>query len=152
MDTGIRATIKHYWLIFSKGKSSFQNKICKNLGHVSVLARDKYNWYILDPRPDRLAVEILPYEISDNVPLKLKRKNQSLKILKVAVNHVTDKEEICWTHIFMPHFVNCTTIVKYLIGIKIKAYTPYALYKKLKRRRKLAKRFIKNYILDVEEI
>lgn len=112
------------YIIFRDGKHFFQRFIKEGFGHVSVLKRDKYNWYRIEPYNDRISFEILPFSAESEKPLEHYLGQDDVKIIKV-IREVA-KRKVYSISFF--HFMNCVSVCKYIIGIKNRCITPYALY------------------------
>lgn len=117
---------KEYWLIFKHSEHWSQTFLKKGFGHCYVVTRDKFEWYVLDPKSYGINVQILGYPLSDDVPRILK--NRGHKVIKLIIKN-TDKQ-----YFRLPRFVTCITLVKYFMCIKVFALTPYQLFKQLRCR------------------
>lgn len=116
-----------YWLVFKQSQGYWLQKFLHyGFGHVFVVTRDAYNWIVIDPHKLKLVTVIAPYKVSENFPRMLI--NDGYKVLKVSTY---DRETGIKLRYFQLNF--CVPIVKYVLGIKVKAWTPYGLYKKLLR-------------------
>jgi hypothetical protein len=136
----------HYdmWLIFKQGEGYWMQRFLKKgFGHVLLLTKDQYNWIYLDPHKLRLTCGIPPYTVDDNLPKMLK--DEGYTVIQVTF---FDRD----THKKLRHsrLNNCVSFVKYAMGIKLWAFTPYGLYKKLLRLNK-TQRFI-NGITEVKHV
>lgn len=117
---------KEYWLVFKHSEHWSQFFLKKGFGHCYIVMKDKFEWYVLDPKSYGINVQILGYSLKDDVPRILKK--QGHKVIKIITKN-TDKQ-----YFKLPRFVTCITLVKYFMGIKIFSLTPYQLFKKLRYR------------------
>ena len=108
-----------WWTLFMK--SGFE--------HCLILTQDEFNWFTIDPTRRNLDFLILYYDPIYNFPHELRTKT-NVKIIQITMS--PPKKEILMTKFFL---INCVTIVKYIIGLHMRAYTPWQLYKKLRRLR-----------------
>ena len=116
--------IKECYLIFCKG-THWTNWFEKDgFGHIIILDKDKYNWYMVEGRKNILGVKILGRDVKDNLPEKMAR-GLGYKIIKVTYDADGYKSFMKLT------FMSCVEIAKYYIGLKCWSRTPYGLYKKL---------------------
>lgn len=114
-----------YWIVFKHSTHWTQRFLKAGFGHCYVLTKDKYNWYTIDPRTCRLELQILGYAVNDDVPRIFK--SQGCNVVKVMAYDVRKSR----LHFKSLAFINCVGIVKYVLGVKLLAFTPYQLYKKL---------------------
>lgn len=91
---------------------------------MAVIFKDEFNWVMIDPRGNSLYHKILPYRVTEDVPAMFKKNYTVVEYRRSVLNSVLPQ----WG------WVGCTSIVKYIIGIKnILIFTPYQLYKELVR-------------------
>lgn len=119
---------KTYWLVFTNGDSEVHKLMKSGFGHVFLLMRDEYNWMLIDPRAKCLDVDILPNDIRDNVP-KLFKDNGN-RVLEIEAK-VVKKNKPRLLNYLIPRYVTCTSVIKYVLGIKLMGITPYSLYRRL---------------------
>lgn len=116
-----------YWLVFKQSEGYWLQKFLKKgFGHVFVITKDDYNWIVIDPHKLKLMTVIAPYQTSENFPRLLV--NDGYKVLKVTTYDRKTSNKLCYWQ-----FNFCVPIVKYILGIKVKSWTPYGLYKKMLR-------------------
>lgn len=118
--------MKECWVVFKHSTHWSQRFLKSGFGHCYVLTKDKYCWYTVDPRTHGLQMQILGCPVTDDVPRMLK--NDGNTVVRV-MSYDIRKHRL---HFRFPCLVNCVTLVKYILGIKATAFTPYQLYKKLK--------------------
>lgn len=116
------------YVIFKGSKHFFQRLLKKDFGHVTVLKRDKYNWYKFEPFNDYLRLDILPYAATSMKPIDNYLLEDGVKIIKV-IREVKNRQ-IFSVSFF--HFMNCVSVCKYILGIKNLCLTPYRLFRWLK--------------------
>lgn len=116
---------ENYWLVFKQSQGYWLQKFLRvGFGHVFVVTKDDYNWIVIDPHKLKLVTVIAPFKASEDFPRILVK--DGYKVIKVSTyDRETSKKLRYW----QPNF--CVPIVKYILGIKVNAWTPYGLYKKL---------------------
>lgn len=130
----VKDSLQKYWLYFIPGQSKVQNWFCNGLGHITILTRDKKQWYLIDPQPHRLKFEPLPFEIDENVPLELKKLiNTNTCVFLLIDNKQIKQIKYKWWYFLLPRFVSCVAIVEYILGVKLKGATPWGVAKHLKK-------------------
>lgn len=115
--------VKEFWIGFTRGCYRMSRFLKKGFQHTYVLTKDYDNWIELNPRNHALEFFVLPFKLEVDVPgLLVREKGHSC--IYVKIEHRKKKN---------PNFnifstVHCVNIVKYIVGIKVFAYTPYQLY------------------------
>lgn len=127
-----------YYVVFSKGSNKFVRFLEKGFGHVYLFGKDKFNWFLIEPAGGFLRINILPNSIDAHI--RDIAVENDCKILEVKTEPDVEK-----VHSSIFGCISCSTVVKYILGIKGIAWTPYMLYKGLQDRR------FKN-ILTVKEV
>lgn len=119
-------SVRHdVWLIFKQGEGYWLQRFLKRgFGHVLLLGKDKYNWLYLDPHQLKLTWGIPPFQVSENLPRLMR--NDGYTVLKI-----TFFDRATFQKIRHSRLNNCVSFIKYALGIKVLAFTPYQLYKKL---------------------
>lgn len=116
--------ISEYFLVFTDSSQWISEWLKPHFAHCYILQRDQYNWFVLNPERLHLRVEIAPVEATqDLIKLWCKPTDTVLK-LEFKPRHTTIR--FGWFGVF-----SCVTLVRYLLGLKLKALTPYGLYRKL---------------------
>lgn len=136
---------KTIWICFRDAQFFIRHFTKKGFGHVYVLMRDEFNWMMLDPRNNSLHIELLPFNASEDVPTLIK-KEMGHTILKIIVEDKIQK----WPNLNPFYMVQCVNIVKYILGIKVFAFSPYGLYRyliKMKRKNRY-----KKGIVEIEHV
>ena len=124
--------LKTYWVFFRDGENWLQRWVLKkDFGHIFLLTKDKYNWIFIDPLPDFLNTIILSYRAEEDVPAKIVEMTGARFVLINVEKDITRKQKIRPVAAFIPRFVSCVGIVKYILGLRSRAITPYGLYKEL---------------------
>ncbi len=118
--------IKEYWIGFRAAQYFIRHLMKKDFGHVYIIAKDQFNWVQIDPRNASLEVCILAFKPEDDVPEILNEK-YGHRFIRVEVEQKINK----WPNLNPFKMIHCVNIVKYILGIKMWAVTPYKLYKKL---------------------
>jgi hypothetical protein len=115
------------WLVFKQGEGYWLQKFLKKgFGHVLMVSKDEYNWIFHDPHRLRLTHGIAPYKVTEPVPRLLR--NEGYTVLKITFFDRSTKNSIRHSRLN-----NCVSFIKYALGIRIRAITPYSLYRKLLR-------------------
>ena len=117
------------YLIFRDGKHFFQKFIKKNFGHITILKKDKFNWFRVEPYNDRILFEILPFASDNDAPLQNYLKEVHGGVLRIRQKIITRD----YYSLSCFHFMNCVSVCKYILGIKNMCCTPYSLYEWLIR-------------------
>jgi len=131
------------WLIFREGSKWSKRYLKSGFGHVDILMKDDFNWYVVRPRNRLLEVKILDFKVEDNVPLMFKQMDYT-SMMKVNVEKEFDVRPTL--NIF--HLMNCVGIAKYMLGLFPYVFTPWQLYKYLNKIR-LGKIKVK-HVLSIE--
>jgi len=93
-----------------------------------MLTHDKFNWILIDPDWRFLNVKIMPYRAQFNLPKQMMKDSPGYKCLHVRHLESTEK------HLCVPwKWFSCVGIIKYSIGLNMWAFTPWQLYKRLKK-------------------
>ena len=131
-----------YWIVFKKGVGWYCPFMKQNFGHCLILTQDGFNWYICDPTRRKLEFKILSYNPKYNLPNFL-HKQEGHKLIKLTM--------LDTQHTYIPSitFFSCVTIVKYILNLKMVAFTPYQLYNKL---RKLERNLFKQVTYGIKSI
>lgn len=126
----------HNWIFFRKGKHCWQHLLKPGYGHIFIIARDDYNWVLIDPLFSFLSIKILNYNIKENVVEKIKSGYEVSDCFYIKLKDVPYKSHFK-LNIFNP--INCVGAIKYYLGIK-KWYiiTPYQLVRYLLQKRYFA--------------
>ena len=135
---------KEYWIVFKDTDRWWKPFVKNGFGHVCVLTKDEYNWYLIDPTMYCLEVVILPYNTNENVPHIYSNTTKS-RIIKIKRKDLP-KDKIS---IKLLSFVPCVSHVLYICGIHIFAKSPYSLYNKLL---KMSRNMNKKYSLGISDI
>ena len=115
------------FLIFKHGEGYWLQKFLrKGFGHVLMLTKDQYNWIALDPHRLKLCVVIPPYPATDDVPRMLVKDGYT--VLKIVFFERSTMKRIRHSRLN-----NCVSFIKYALGIRVRAITPYGLFKRLLR-------------------
>jgi hypothetical protein len=132
----VNTTIKRtYWLVFRPGGHWYTPLLKRNFGHVLVLTNNGENWLQLDPVANRLEPSVFDLDANVNLPRLLARQ-PNYSIIKLVLNELDTKRSI-----LRPFFLlTCVEIVKYIIGLRSFCFTPYGLYRRLLRAKRLQKK------------
>lgn len=133
--------IKTCWLVFCAATHWVRGFLHKDIGHVFMVIRDDYNWILVNHQMTDYEGGILPYERKENVPSKLVK--MGYRVLEV-------KYKRCSSIMRLPVILQCVTLVKFYLGIRLWAFTPYRLYKRLMKMGKNGR--YKSNILSVKYI
>ena len=116
--------MNEYYLVFGNGKHWLCKFLKKDFQHVFVIWRNIYGWHYLNPRNNCLETNPLPYLMKQDVPTIYAK--QGYTVVRLSMPQF--KKHI-GRHGFK--FTNCVWIIKYFLGLSVRAYTPYGLYKAL---------------------
>lgn len=122
--SSLSCTHKDYWLVFDKGQHWICKFLKKGFGHVFILVRDQYGWLAINPCSYGLEVTHLPFLKEQDAPRYFEK--QGDKVMRVSVP--AKKRSKVFHGV---RFFTCVWLIKYYLGITLKAYTPYGLYKAL---------------------
>ena len=93
-----------------------------------MIYKDQYDcWCGIDPSSYQLRPLILPFTPEMNVPHIFAKDFERFKVLKISKRIDESK---CFFKLGF-NSLSCVEIVKYTLNLKIRAFTPYRLYKKL---------------------
>lgn len=87
---------------------------------------------------------ILPYSADDDAAAKLKE--MGYNIIKITTKLVSKKKHPKFIHVAM----NCVSVIRYISGTTLYAFTPYGFYKRLLKMHQNGK--FKNNIVKVEMV
>ncbi|KKN70264.1 hypothetical protein LCGC14_0432890 [marine sediment metagenome] len=154
MKQDLTTLTQDFWLIFNKGENFFAEFFMKKgFGHIGILTRDKFNWFLLDPTYTELKIDILPFKPEDNVPRILLNKFRTHKIIKLTMmKNLHVNGNIAILKVFFPRVVSCVSMVKYIVGLKNNALTPYQLFLKLIKMKKNGISTYEKNILNIQYV
>ena len=121
---------KTFWIVFREGDFAIKRLFKRGFGHVYAITKDDFNWIGIDPQNRFLRFEILPYKTDQDVAAAILNAG-SCKILEVEIDGLE-------SHMFSLNpisLLNCVSQIKYLLGLRVLAQTPYRLYRRLLRMR-----------------
>lgn len=116
---------QEYYLVFTHGVTGWLTRWLKpNFSHMYVVTRDEYNWLLLNPTRGYLQYRLLPIPITQSpLPYLVKPGDTVLRIVFGVRN------DMRWFGFV--GLLNCVTLAKYMLGIRINCLTPFGLYKRL---------------------
>lgn len=120
--------IKEFWIGFKDASYFVRHFLKEGFQHAYVLAKSGDKWVELNPRNHAFEFFVLPYEGDVDVP-GLMVADHKHKFLHVIMEQKMKKQ--LDLNIFKT--LHCVNVVKYIMGIKLMAYTPWQLYKRLTR-------------------
>lgn len=132
--------MKEAWVVFDDGRWWTKHFLKKGFGHLFVIGRDKYNWFMFNPLTYGLGFKILPFEASEDVIKTLRKSHKNIVYLRYS-----EKNDQSFLSLFKP--TNCVEMIKYILGLKVKGYTPYAFFKQLVNMQKTNK-----YPININEV
>ena len=119
---------KNSYVFFCDSASKTNWCLKPGFRHMFVLTHDDFNWIMIDPDWRYLNVKILPYRKEFNLPMQLYKENKDYKCIHLQHLECTSK------HLCVPwKWFSCVGVIKYALGLNAWAFTPWQLYKKLKR-------------------
>lgn len=114
--------MNEYYLVFSRGEHLVRKFLKKRFGHVFLITHDNYNWIKLNPAYDKFDWEILPLTREESPVEKFYAKQPCIYI------KMKKKAQWFWFHF---KIIQCVSMVKYVLGIKLWGITPWQFYKSL---------------------
>lgn len=124
MTTYYNENTRVYYVVFKQGKKLISYLLRRNFSHIYVITRDSYNWIILDPH--RLQMQILIPAVSIDADLPTLMTGIDDSVLRVEIY---DRDTLKTFGFF--GLLNCVTIVKYILGLRLYCLTPFSLYRRL---------------------
>lgn len=117
--------VSDYYVVFTQGVSGIYPKILKrNFSHIYIITKDQFNWILLNPTRLYLQPVILPCSI-DELPF-----NQVCKYDDTVLHVRFGKRDD--TQLYGKFgMLNCVTLAKYMLGLRVNCLTPFSLYKRL---------------------
>jgi hypothetical protein len=113
---------KKVWVVFKNGEYA-PKWTRRGFGHVCILSKDEYQYYMLDPAWTRFDVHILPVRAEDKFEYTLGDQ------YTVVEYNRSDNYHFSYCSFTL---MTCVEVVKYALGIKkFFIRTPYQLYKYL---------------------
>lgn len=116
--------VKEYWVVFTRGTHWVNKVLKKNFSHCYVVTRDQYNWIVINPTRLYLDVQIKPVPLDVDLAKLIRKPHDT--VLKIEIYERAS--EVNFKSIGL---INCVTHVKYILGLRVRAITPFRLYKKL---------------------
>jgi len=130
--------IKKYHVVFRDGENWFQRLFLKKgFGHIFLIQDiDSGERIVIDPLPEFLNIESMGRsDVNIDAVMKELSKTIECKYIEVKVRkNFLKKQRFKVIPALVPRFVSCVGIIKYILGIKCRALTPYGLYKRLLER------------------
>lgn len=116
--------ITEYFLVFTDSSQWIAKWLRPHFAHCYVLQRDQFNWFVLNPERLCLRAEIAPLPAHEDLIKRWCKPTDTVLKLEFKPRHTTIR--FGWGGLF-----SCVTLVRYLIGLKLPALTPYRLFIKL---------------------
>ena len=104
-----------------KHRSFIQRFLNPKFLHVSMIIWQEEDWYTLDPTWDGLEFRRIDWGYGTNDPI-IYYLDKGYTIIKIHSRKFKKKSKFYFFNCF-----NCVTLVKYMLGLKCKAITPYQL-------------------------
>jgi len=118
--------MKESWLIFCDYEGDWKGRFLKKgFNHLFILTKDNFNWYVIDPDVRFLNIKVLPLPPHEDAVSHFRNKH---KMLYIKYDEVPQKYIL---NMFRPF--TCVEVAKYILGLKVFCFTPYQLFKKLKK-------------------
>lgn len=118
--------MKNDYLIFHNGELPCTKFLKNGFRHILVLKNDGYNWLLINPTKSGLEIDILPLEADVSIESILKDQFKDSSVL--SVDTIPKQKS---NYLFRPTLLTCVMAIKYYLGIKCWALTPYQLYRTL---------------------
>ena len=119
-----------YYVAFLKTEKFWKHFTKAGFGHIVLFFKDEYNWMKVESHMSYLDFQVLDYPLSTDIPKIYSEKGN--KVLEIDVERKRPHRIIGYFH-FIPGVLTCVNSTIWAMGIKIRAFTPYGLYKKLLR-------------------
>ncbi len=123
---------EEYWLVFKVAEHWIHNFLKKDFSHVYVVTKDQFNWIRLNPLNEQLEVRLMPYNKSHDIGRQIYNESGH-RVIKIRTKIDPDKKN----SLKLFHILSCVSITKYITGIRMRCFTPYQLFKKLRKMKKL---------------
>lgn len=118
--------IKEYWVGFSNAPYWGARLFKKGYQHVYVLYKSGGKWIEINPRSHALEVFVLPYSGEKKLPQRL-ASNGGHPFIRMKIEQKMKQHPLR----NLLKTLHCTNMAKYIVGVRMWAYTPYQLYKRL---------------------
>jgi len=115
-------TSSEYYIVFTNGEHKLARWFKRDYSHIKIYVKDDFQWMVIDPHVAKLSWDILPIRADTNNPWIGDAKH----VMYVRTGTVT-------SFFGRPHMGTCVSLAKYICGLKLLAFTPWQLYKKLSK-------------------
>ena len=121
--------IKEFWVGFRDASYFVRHFLKSDYQHVYILYKDGGKWIELNPRNHALEAFILPYDPKKVDVPALIHKDHGHPFLRLKIEQRGRKQP----NLNIFRTIHCVNVVKYILGIRVWALTPYQLYKRLSK-------------------
>ncbi len=118
--------IKEFWIGFRDAAYFVRHFLKKGFQHTYIMYKDGDHWVELNPRNHALECYVFPQNKTIDLPGGIAKELGHL-FIRIKVKQKMRK----WPSLNIFKTIHCTSIVKYILGIRLMAFTPYHLYKRL---------------------
>lgn len=115
---------KIYYIGFMQSDRWYRKIFRFGFSHVFMLLNDGFNWIEYNPTLHFFSIEILPVSPEKDIWKEYFAKIPSLSIIKVEFFEEIQHKNLSW----LP---TCVSLIKYILGVRLRCITPYGLFKKL---------------------
>lgn len=116
--------LRTYYVCFLNTNHPIRYLLKRNFTHVAVVLEDTRYFILLDPQNNKLRCDIVSRvdqpKFADDIK---KYAHRVLKVTMYSMNNTRSRKRF--------GVMSCVSHACYFLGLKIRALTPYALYKKL---------------------
>jgi hypothetical protein len=121
-------TDKTAYIVFKESDNWSKYFLKKNFGHVFMLINDGFNWIKIEGTRAQLDINILTAFAHDAVYKRMKDMYPLSTIMKVRWHPRSEKWQMR-----MVRNCSCVGVVLYILGLPFYLFTPYQLFKYLKK-------------------
>lgn len=135
--------MQEYYIVFTQGVHWIAKLLKPNFSHIYIITRDDYNWIVLNPTRGFLQVGIAAVSITEPLPMMVALPADT--ILKVIIDKRDSGKLFGYFKL-----INCVTAVKYILGLRLCAVTPFQLFSRLLNFK--PKDYKKHHIVSIERV
>ena len=127
-------TYSEYYIVFKSGEHWLSRFMKQDCSHITIWVRDRFQWLKLDPQVSKLTWEITAIRAEEQKPWLHDRATGHERVIYIRTGTLSN-----FFGIF--NLGTCVSVAKYIIGVKVMAWTPWQLYKKLAKLSELEKSY-----------
>ncbi len=115
-----------FFLVFTEGDYWTSHLLKRGFEHVYVVFCDGFNWIMMSPMSNRLDVRVVSLGADAFYPRLIKKAHPRHTVLGVKV---ADNSR---GYVFRKFgFISCVSVIKYMLGVRGFAFTPYQLFREI---------------------